>query len=92
MNASYYKKIDSLRKKFDNNKPLAINEFCWIQWAEYGVCSAQYLEFKPWLRQNGVKEFINKKVKFNIWDGLFTSFVKDYNKQREGIPSKVLRV
>ena len=81
MNASYYRKIDSLRNKFEKNKPLTIKEFCWIQWAEYYVLSAQYLQFEPWLKRNGVRDLVQRKFKFPIWQGLWTSFSTEYAKQ-----------
>ena len=80
---SPYPKIDALRKKFDENKPLSLREACFVLWAENGVCSTQYFMFAYWIKQNKLNK---AKLKWNLWDGLFTTFAKyDYPKMNEDL-------
>ncbi len=72
MNNSYYKSIDRLRAKFDNDKPLTLKEACWILWAERNICSHQYLSFSAWCKQNK----FNKKAKWNFYSALFDIFIE----------------
>ena len=76
MNKSYFKKIDSLRKKFNNNKPLTLRETCWILWAEELVYSTKYRTFAYWVGKNKLPK--SQKMTWSIWKSLFTSFAKDY--------------
>jgi hypothetical protein len=71
-----YPKIDALRKKFDTDKKLTLREVCFVLWAELYVCSAQYLMFALWVKENGLHK---QKMKWPLWKGLFTTFVdKDW--------------
>ncbi len=80
---SPYPKIDALRKKFDENKPLLLREACFILWAEKNICSAQYLMFAYWIKQNKLPKL---KLKWNLWYALFSTFAEnDYPKMRDNL-------
>ena len=80
---SPYPKIDTLRKKFDANKPLSLRETCFILWAEKNVCSSQYLMFAYWIKQN---KFPKVKLKWDLWYALFSTFAdKDYPKMKDDL-------
>jgi hypothetical protein len=72
MKNSYFKAIDKLRVKFDNDKPLTLKEACWILWAERHVCSHQYLAFAAWCKQNK----FSRKTKWNFYSALFDVFLE----------------
>lgn len=69
---SPYPEIDKLRAKFDADKALTLREACWILWAELGVCSANYLMFAYWIKQNKVPTDL--KMKWQIWKSMYYSF------------------
>lgn len=76
--------IDKLRLKFDANKPLTLRESCFILWAEENVCSAQYLMFAYWIKQNKLP--FTSKMKWTIWKALFDTFAKnDYTNMSKDI-------
>jgi hypothetical protein len=80
---SPYPKIDALRKKFDTDKPLSLREACFVLWAEKGICSAQYLMFAYWIKQN---KLYNSKLRWKLWYGMFSAFAEhDYPKMRDNI-------
>jgi len=79
---SYFKAIDKLRDKFDNDKPLTLREVCWILWAERYVCSHQYLSFAAWCKQNG----FTKKAKWGFYSALFDAFASsEYEKNWKNV-------
>lgn len=85
---SEYPKIDKLRKKLDGNKPLTLREVCFVLWAELDVCSAQYLMFALWIKENHVHK---QKMRWPLWQALFTMFAKtEYPSLRDNI-DKVLQ-
>lgn len=69
-----YSSIDIIKDKFLNGKPMPINEACFVLWAELSVCSTQYLLFQNWIDEN---KLFNKKFKWQVWEGLFNSFIKN---------------
>lgn len=78
---SPYPKIDQLRTKFDAGKPLNLREVCFVLWAELGICSAQYLMFAYWVKQNKLGK---AKLKWPLWKSLFHSFAdNDYPKMKD---------
>lgn len=78
---SPYPKIDKLRAKFDADKPLSLREMCFILWAEYYVCSSQYLMFAYWVKTNKLPH--KAKLKHRIWKSLFDGFAaNDYPQLR----------
>lgn len=77
---SDYPKIDALRKKFDADKPLSLREACFVLWAEKCICSAQYLMFAYWIKQNKLPK---TKLKWQLWYALFSTFAENnYPKMR----------
>jgi hypothetical protein len=88
MSESPYPKIDKLRAKFDADKPLTLREVCFVLWAEHCVCSAQYLMFAYWVKQN--KFPMNSKFKWKIWKSLFDGFaINDYPTLRNDLDLNV---
>lgn len=71
---SPYPKIDALKKKFNNNKPLSLREVCFVLWAELGACSSQYLSFAYWIKENKLSK---QKLKWPLWKSLFDSFAEN---------------
>lgn len=76
-----FNKIDKIRDKFDKVKPLSLREFCFVLWAEYSVCSSQYMMFAYWIKSNKLP--YKNKFKSNIWKSLYDGFCREYSVLRE---------
>lgn len=81
MKQSFYDKIDILRGKFDNDKPVTINDACFILWAEYYIYSDSYLPFKKYIKEK--TKFYKEKLNFCIWHGIFNSWNEKFNRLRK---------
>lgn len=73
MRQSFYDKIDKLRDKFDNDKPITINEASFILWAEYYVCSESYLAFQSYIKKK--TKFYKERLEFCIWHGIYNAWI-----------------